>query len=144
MKERKRTTKTTTTIQTGFVDLYWFCETYNQAVYNVTKKKQFKPASLTLIIRWRCGSQSYKLHHRTKIQNSPIMRHLIICFPTSSVVNEQASEQMTAAECNVIKANEWAVRANEWVAQYWRNQRLFFFLLPCLFLLLLYFLTIVL
>ena len=47
-----------------------------------------------------------------------LLRHLMIHFPTSSGVSEQANERMTAADCaseatSVVQANEWVMWANE-------------------------------
>ena len=61
---------------------------------------------------------------RTTVQNSLILRHLIIHFPTSLGVSERASEQMSTAEraseeSSVEQANEWVVRTDKRVLTSW-------------------------
>ena len=74
--------------------------------------------------------------------NQVVLGHLIIHFPTSSVVSEQASEWASAAvhaskASSVEQVNEWAVWANkrtdEWVTQFCRlDSWLFCPSVPCL------------
>ena len=48
---------------------------------------------------------------RTMVQNSLMLGHLIILYPTSSRVSERASKRMSAAECTSVMSI--AEQANE-------------------------------
>ena len=69
---------------------------------------------------WGGGKREGSVHSGLKLRNRRVHFMDKNLFPMSSGASEQASKELSAAECvskasSGEKAIEWAVRANEWV-----------------------------